>query len=33
MFGQYGPDFPSESGALFERHLEVLAEDLGLPSG
>jgi AcrR family transcriptional regulator len=31
VFGQYGPDFPSETGALFERHLQVLADDLGLP--
>jgi len=31
VFGQYGPDFPSQTGAMFDRHLEVLADDLGLP--
>jgi len=30
VFGQYGPDFPSQTGAMFDQQLEVLADDLGL---
>lgn len=31
VFGQYGPDGLGDPEALFERHLAVLADDLGLP--
>lgn len=31
VFGQYGPDGMGDPGALFDRHLAVLADDLGLP--
>ncbi len=31
VFGQYGPDGLGDPEALFERHLGVLADDLGLP--
>lgn len=31
VFGQYGPDGLGDPRALFERHLAVLADDLGLP--
>ena len=30
VFGQYGPDTFGDSEALFEHHLEVLAESVGL---
>ena len=30
VFGQYGPDGLGDPAALFERHLQVLADDLGL---
>lgn len=31
VFGQYGPDGLGDPEALFERHLAVLADDVGLP--
>ncbi|MEQ6902428.1 TetR-like C-terminal domain-containing protein [Nocardioides sp. YIM 152588] len=33
VFGQYGPDRLGDPDALFERHLAVLADDLGLRAG
>lgn len=34
VFGQYGPDGLGDPGALFERHLAALADELGLtPAG
>jgi AcrR family transcriptional regulator len=30
VFGQYGPDAFGDPGVLFERHLAILADDLGL---
>lgn len=33
VFGQYGPDGLGDPAALFERHLSLLAADLGLGAG
>lgn len=32
VFGQYGPDGIGDPAALFERHLDLLADALGLPA-